>query len=82
MIEEGISQLIDPHLFRMALFRWLDIVGIVLWVGAIGFRRLIFFPSIQRIHDPETRARLEREEASYTDPVLSFTLLYLFILHL
>src|SRR5579884_259729 len=80
-MEQPLSNLIDPHLFRMALFKWLDVVGIVLWIGAIGFRLLVFRPSLKALRDPETEKHLQKEEADYTEPALKGLLLYLLIIH-
>lgn len=66
----------------MTLFRWLDIIGIVVCVGSIGFWRLIFLPSIQILSDGEKRTRLEEAEFFHTERVIFFALVYLFILHL
>ncbi len=78
----SILQLIDPHLSRMTLFRWLDIIGVVVLVGSITFRRLIFLPSIIVLFDDGKRTRLEEAEFYRTERVIFFALAYLFILHL
>src|SRR3569832_2179327 len=91
---QPLSHLIDFHLFRMTLFKWLDIVGIVLWIGAIGFRLLVFHPSLKALRaptrnptDPQSadptkiEARLRKEEAAYTEPALRRLLVYLIVLH-
>ncbi|HIL35350.1 MAG TPA: hypothetical protein EYG28_08170 [Nitrospiria bacterium] len=65
----------------MVLFRWLDIIGVVVLVGSIVFRRLIFLPSIQILRDDEKRTLLEEAEFFHTERVISFALVYLFILH-
>ncbi|HLG23167.1 MAG TPA: CopD family protein [Candidatus Manganitrophaceae bacterium] len=80
-METAIWRELDLHLLSMALFRWLDIAGVVLWVGAIGFRRLIFPAGLAVLSDPAKRQGLQREEAGYTEPVLFWALLYLFIVH-
>lgn len=81
-MEQPLSYLLDAHLFRMTLFKWLDVIGIVLWIGAIGFRLLIFSPLLKALRDPELETRLRREESAYTEPVLKGLLLYLIVLHL
>lgn len=80
-MEQPLSHLIDFHLFRMTLFKWLDLLGIVLWIGAIGFRLLVCFPSLKALRDPEAETRLRREEAAYSEPALKGLLIYLLILH-
>ncbi|MFQ5579952.1 MAG: copper resistance D family protein [Nitrospiria bacterium] len=66
----------------MALFRWLDIVGVVMCVGTIAFRRLIFLPSIQMLGDDQQRTLLEETEFFHTKRVIFLSLVYLLILHL
>ncbi|MBI3804897.1 MAG: CopD family protein [Nitrospirae bacterium] len=78
---QPLSHLIDSHLFRMALFKWFDIIGIVLWIGALGFRLLVFRPSLKALRDPSIEERLRREEAAYTEPALRGLLVYLIVLH-
>lgn len=80
-MEQPFSNLIDFHLFRMTLFKWLDVIGIVLWIGAIGFRLLVFRPSLKALRDPEAEKRLEREEAAYTEPAMRGLLFYLLVVH-
>jgi len=82
VIEGSILQLFDPHLVRMALFRWLDIIGVVVLVGSIAFRRLIFLPSIKTLFDDGRRTRLEEAEFFHTERVIFLALVYLTILHL
>lgn len=79
---QPLFDLIDPHLLRMTLFKWLDLVGIVLWIGAIGFRLVVFSPVLKALRRPALESRLRREEAAYTEPALQGVLLYLLILHL
>ena len=80
-MEQSLSHLIDFHLFRMTLFKWLDVVGIVLWIGAIGFRLLVFLPSLTALRDPDAERRLQQAEAAYTEPLLKGLLGYLLIIH-
>lgn len=80
-MEQPLFNLMDAHLFRMTLFKWLDVVGIVLWVGAIGFRLLVFRPSVKALRDPEAEKRLQKEEADYTEAALKGLLFYLLVIH-
>ena len=71
----------DLHLFRMTLFKWLDVTGIVFWIGAIGFRLLVFLPSLKSVRDRSAEERLRRDAADYTEPALKGLLIYLLVLH-
>lgn len=81
-MEQDIRDLIGSPLFRMVLLRWLDILGVVLWVGAIGFRRLIFVPSLKVVEDPAEKEKLVQDEARYTEGALGGLLVYLLLVHL
>ncbi len=69
------------HLFQMAIFRWLDIIGVVLLVGATAFRQLTFLPSIKAVINLKTRSGMLEEEDRRSAPFLRMLLLYLLILH-
>lgn len=74
-------QATDSQLFQMAFFKWLDISGVVFFVGSIAFRQLVLLPSLQSIHDQTIRIRILEEDKTKSTRFLWFLLFYLSIFH-
>ena len=70
------------QLFQGVFLRWLDIVGVVLFVGLAAFRQLTFIPTIQTLQNRETRSGMLAEEDAHLSPLFRFLLSYLIVLHL
>jgi uncharacterized membrane protein len=43
---------------EVTLARTLHVVGVVLWIGGVGFVTTVLLPAVQRIADPARRVEL------------------------
>ncbi len=57
----------NSTLLLLTLLRWFDIVGVVLFVGAVSFREITYLPAIPAVKDKTTRKRMSAGEAGYPD---------------
>ena len=70
------------HLFRMALLRWLDILGVVLFVGSAAFHQLTFLQVLQAAGRSADNAPILKGEDRRRLPRLRGILVYLAVIHL
>jgi len=64
------------------LLRWLDILGIVLFLGSLGFRQLTLLPALHSLDSPASRKTLLRGEDAQLEGLLRRLLLFLAGVHL
>ncbi len=74
----------DPlfHLFMGPLLRWLEIGGVVLFVGAVSFREMCYLPASRSVGDLGTRKGLLKAEDANSVQGLRRILYVLIVLHL
>lgn len=68
---------IGPFVLQFAFLKYLDLIGIVLFVGLPAFKLLVFQPTLKAISDLETRETLKAEEAKYARRILPLVVFYL-----
>ncbi len=73
--------LIEAFLLQFAVLKYLDLIGIVLFVGLPAFKVLVFLPTLRVISDIKTRQTLKAEEAKYARRILPLVFFYLLLLH-
>ncbi|NOY83839.1 MAG: hypothetical protein GXO96_03260 [Nitrospirae bacterium] len=72
--------LISPFVLQFAFLKYLDLIGIVVFMGLFAFRVLVFLPTVKTISDIETREALKADERKYTQKISVIVILYLIVL--
>ncbi len=72
--------LIAPFVLQPTFLKYLDLIGIVVFVGLFAFKVLVFLPTVKTISDPETSKALKADERKYSRKMLSLVILYLIAL--
>lgn len=61
------------------LLKYLDLIGIVIFVGLSSFKMLVFQPAVNAISDLETREALKTCEAAYARKIIPRVIFYLIL---